>query len=129
MATKATPKNGAWRPRFLEVLAGTCNVRLACHAAGINRVTAYRTRARCPEFAAAWKAAEEDACDLLEAEAWKRARDSSDTLLIFLLKAHRPEKYAERLVILQKLAREVQEAPDGDLLKVLGYDAALSPHE
>jgi hypothetical protein len=42
-----------------------------------------------------WDEALEDACDILEAEAWKRARDKSDLLLIFLLKAHRPAKYRE----------------------------------
>ena len=32
---------------------------------------------------------------MLEKEAWRRALKQSDTLLIFLLKAHRPQKYRE----------------------------------
>jgi hypothetical protein len=33
----------------------------------------------------------------LEDEALRRAKDKSDTLLIFLLKARRPEKYKDRI--------------------------------
>jgi hypothetical protein len=35
--------------------------------------------------------------DALEDEALRRAKDKSDTLLIFLLKARRPEKYKDRV--------------------------------
>lgn len=84
-----------WVARFLEVFRDTGNVRLACHATGISRPTPFAYREKDPEFARAWKDAEEDACDLLEAEARKRARATSDTLMIFLLKAHRPEKYRD----------------------------------
>ena len=38
----------------------------------------------------------EDACDLLEEEARRRAMKDSDTLLISLLKPYRPAKCAER---------------------------------
>jgi hypothetical protein len=105
-ATDATPEKHAWAGRWLHVFRDTGNVRLACHAVGIERSTAYRHRAANLEFAKAWKDAEEDACDLLEAEARSRARKSSDTLMIFLLKAHRPEKYREKVTIehLQRFA-------------------------
>lgn len=93
--TETTLQKPAWVDRWLEVFRDTGNVRLACHACKIHRATPYQHREVSPEFAEAWKQAEEDACDLLEAEARKRARSSSDTLLIFLLKAHRPEKYRE----------------------------------
>ena len=42
-------------------------------------------------------AGRDDACDVLEVIAWRRANASSDLLLIFLLKAHRPEKYRETI--------------------------------
>lgn len=101
MATKATPQKkprrsaGEWRPVFLAALRNSGNVRAACHAAGIDRPKAYDHRDRDPAFAAAWATALEDACDTLEAMARKRAMDSSDLLLIFLLKAHRPAVYRE----------------------------------
>jgi hypothetical protein len=49
------------------------------------------------DFAAAWDEAIEEARDLLQAEAWQRALKRSDVLLIFLLKAYRPEKYGDRM--------------------------------
>ena len=94
--TGNTPlKRPNWCKRWLEVFRDTGNVRLACHAANVKRITAYHYRDADPEFAQEWTEAEEDACDRLEAIARQRAEKVSDTLLIFLLKAHRPEKYRE----------------------------------
>jgi hypothetical protein len=93
--TVKKPSAGEWRPAFLAALRNSGNVRAACKAAGVSRKTAYQHRESASEFKAAWDDAIEDACDILEAEAWQRGRKSSDTLLIFLLKAHRPEKYRE----------------------------------
>lgn len=50
-------------------------------------------------FAAQANDAIEAGMDELEDVARQRATDSSDTLLIFLLKARRPEKYRERHVV------------------------------
>jgi len=74
----------------------TGNVLLACHTAGISRTQAYRERAHSAAFAADWAAAEEDATDMLEAEARRRAMNSSDGLLMFLLRARRPSMYREQ---------------------------------
>ena len=94
--TKVTAKERRdWRPGFLTTFRQTGNVLLSCHAAGISRKTAYQTRQRNPAFAAEWAAAEEDATEALEAEARRRAMSTSDTLLIFLLKARRPAVYRE----------------------------------
>lgn len=105
--TKKTPKKRAvrqpgqsrldtsWHARFLEILGSTCNVTLAARGAGIIRNTAYVHYKALPEFAAAWDDAKEAAIEILEAEAWQRARKQSDTLMIFLLKAHKPDKYRE----------------------------------
>ncbi len=109
------------RTQFLEVLARTCNVTHAARSAGISRSRVYDIRMEDAEFAAAWDAAEEIAVDSLEGEARRRAlegidepivyqgeiqRDGdgkpvtikkySDTLAMFLLRSHRPEKYRER---------------------------------
>jgi predicted MPP superfamily phosphohydrolase len=88
-------KADEWRPIFLKVLRNTANVRAACEKAGVTRQAAYKSRNASEEFRAQWDEAIEDAVDVLEAVAQDRARKTSDTLLIFLLKAHRPDKYRE----------------------------------
>jgi len=84
-----------WRASFLTVLAKSANVSQACKKAGISRQAAYRAYDSDLEFQAQWDSALEEACDFLEKEAWRRALKQSDTLLMFLLKAHRPQKYRE----------------------------------
>jgi len=84
-----------WRKPFLTVLAKGANVSQAAKKAGISRQAAYRAYDTDLEFQAQWDSALEEACDVLEKEAWRRALKQSDTLLIFLLKAHRPQKYRE----------------------------------
>lgn len=111
------PKVSVWRPKFLDELRRTGNVSAAAEVAGIDRSTAYRSRENSQRFTADWEEALEEACDALELEARRRAVDGvdhpviyegeitdtykrySDTLLIFLLKAHRPEKFRERMDI------------------------------
>lgn len=110
-----------WTPQkeadFLLKLAETGNVARACRVAKINRSTAYLHRKDSEDFRAAWTEAVEIAVGLLEDEAWRRAREGvlepvyqggklvgkvhkySDTLLIFLLKAHNPAKYRENINI------------------------------
>lgn len=115
---KLTPKKATeWRPIFLRTLRNSGNVRAACTAAGVTRQAAYAARTNSAEFAAAWDEALEDAIDGLEAVATDRARKSSDTLLIFLLKAHRPEKYREtiRTVTLNMTPDDLQNLSDHDL--------------
>jgi len=126
--TNSTPKTK--KERWLTVFRDSGNVRLACFSVGIDRTLAYKWRERDPKFAEEWSQAEEDASDLLEAEALKRAKASSDTLLIFLLKARRPEKYREtvNLNLMHKFAKELEEKPDADLLQELGYDGPDSSH-
>ncbi len=110
---------------FLEELARTGNVSAAAKKAHHSRQDAYKERnpegkdqtgqLEAQEFAAAWEAALEVATDMLELEARRRAEQGtlepvfyqgevcgkvkkySDTLLIFLLKAHRPEKFRETI--------------------------------
>ena len=89
------PRTGDWQSAFLATLGITANVAGACRAAGVSRQAAYAARTRHPGFRAAWDEALADAVDTLEAVAWERARSSSDTLLIFLLKAHRRDLYGD----------------------------------
>jgi hypothetical protein len=118
----STPQRARpWQKGFLAVLRESGNVRLACDAAGIDRSTAYLRRQADGTFAAAWDSALDEAADLLEAEAWRRAHEGwdepvygrlpgkdagegqigivrkySDSLMQTLLKGHKPEKYRER---------------------------------
>lgn len=101
-----------WRPRFLEAYAKSGNVLASAQAAGVTRQWVYRYANAHPEFADAWHEAEQDAIDVLEAAARTRALSGSDTLIIFLLKALRPEKYRERVDVnvLREEARQIAAA-------------------
>lgn len=91
-------KNRAAMDLFIERLRSSGNVRAACGAAGVPRRTVYRWRKRFATFREEWDEALEDACDILEMEAWNRAlKKKSDRLLMFLLKAHRRHLYGDRL--------------------------------
>ena len=77
-------------------MAGGDSISKACQAAGIGRRTVYEWRGDDKKFAAEWEEAVETGTDVLEDEAIKRAKDGSDVLLIFMLKARRPEKFKDR---------------------------------
>lgn len=96
-----------------ELLENGGHVEKACRAAGVSRVTIGRYRDDDPEFAAAWENIQEYNVERLEAEVDRRALGwqeelvyqgektgqtitrYSDTLLMFRLKALRPEKYRD----------------------------------
>lgn len=100
---------------FCTALTETCNVGKACKAVDIARQTAYRWRDEIPAFAEAWDRAMRVGVSALEDEAHRRAFDGidkpivhqgvvmdtckeySDTLAIFLLKAHAPDKYRDNV--------------------------------
>lgn len=111
----AHPKKRA----MLAALALTGNVTAACQKAKVGRRTHYEWVADDEEYAAAVHEAMNEAGDRLEEEARRRAetgvvepvygrvgkdqdgkigtvRKYSDTLLIFLLKGAKPDKYRER---------------------------------
>ncbi len=81
------------RKAFLAALRRGATVAAAAGAAGVARSTAYAWRARDSRFAAAWDDAVEDGTDALEDVATRLAFAGNDRLLMFLLKARRPEKY------------------------------------
>lgn len=106
------------REKFLNRLRRTGNVSAAARAVGLSRSRAYEIRQRDAAFAAAWDDAEQEAVDLLESEARRRAAEGveqplvsggrlvrgddgkvvtvrryNDRLLEFLLRAHRPDKF------------------------------------
>lgn len=103
---------GTWKERFLTVFEDSMLVSEACRAAGIARSTSYRERKADAKFAAAWKEVEERAVEELEQIAYERARDGSDRLVEFLLKAKRPDTYRERLSIEDDRVKREREAAD-----------------
>lgn len=100
---------------FLERFTEAGTVQYAAALAGVGRRTVYEWLEADPIFAAEFKRAEEDVADKLEAEAIRRAcegidkpvyyqgqkvdtyKEKSDTLLIFLLKGQKPEKYGDKV--------------------------------
>lgn len=102
-----------WREIFLKALRQSPNVAAAARKAGYSRQWVYKLRQEDEDFAAAWDDAIGEAMDTAEGEIYRRAvrgvvrkvfykdqvidtvREYSDTLLIFMAKAHRPEVYRE----------------------------------
>ena len=71
-------------------------ITAGCLGANINRCTWYKWIKTDPEFETKVENAKEEVTDGLEQVAITRAKGGSDTLLIFLLKGNRPDKYKER---------------------------------
>lgn len=113
-AERAAERTRAAQDRFLEAFATCGNVSLAAECAGVGRRTVYGWANSDAAFQDAMSDAREQAVDALEAEARRRAlqgverpvfqkgskvgsvTEYSDRLLEVLLKANRPEKYADR---------------------------------
>lgn len=85
----------------------------------MDRTHAYVHKKENPEFAAAWEEAIQQAVDILEAEAWQRARKQSDVLMIFLLKAHKPEKYRENVHLHHSGKIDVTRLSDEELKQIV----------
>lgn len=94
MATARTTQHK--KNLFLQAYVETGTITHAAQAAGIGRRTHYNWLDEDEDYAVAFADAEQAAMDMLEGEARRRGFAGSDTLLIFLLKGGRPEKYADR---------------------------------
>ena len=117
METITSTKEKHWRLKFLDGLRMHGMVTQAAMEAGIHRNTAYFERQHDPAFAQEWADALDRGVDMLEDTAKKRAYEGSDVLLIFLLKAHRPQKYRDtlRTVTLNLNPDDLQNLSDDDL--------------
>lgn len=110
-----TPKpRRNWKPAWLEAFQREGTVSAACLAARVGRTTVYEARDD-EAFAQAWDDIEAETTDRMEREAFRRAveghesdiffrdqvigteRKYSDTLLIFMLKARKPQVYRENV--------------------------------
>ncbi len=109
------------KARFLRAYSETGNIYRACVDANVDRRTIYKWQEHDDQFALAMRQAEIEAIERLEEEARRRAYDGvvrekgvyyqgarvgsaivteySDSLLMFLLKGLKPEKYKERLEV------------------------------
>ena len=119
-----TEKTRHSRALFLEHLRQSANVTASADFALVDRSTVYRWREEDAAFALAWADTLEAATDALEAEARRRAMDGveeyltgkdglirdsdgrpvmqrrySDTLMVQLLRAHRPDKFRDRSTV------------------------------
>ena len=139
-----TPRKD-WKPAFIEALRATGNVTRAAQYAGRSRNQAYHVRRHSEDFAAQWDEALEEGTDLLEAEARRRAVTGidkpvyykgevvgsitkySDRLLMFLLRAHRPQKFRDGGKVKQTGATDVGVDRDREkaILEKLDRMAAL----
>jgi len=115
--TKMPPPSAVQKmEKLIACLREYGNPTRAAQAAGITRRKAYHWRQMYPGFAKAWSIAMAMAIDDLEEEARRRAfsgvlkpagwykgvaggrvREYSDNLLMFLLKAYRPDKFKDRI--------------------------------
>lgn len=114
-AQRQAAQTAQLKKRVLEAYAECGTVTYAARTAGVGRRTIYDWLEHDPDFARDFDEAGEEAVDSLEKEARRRALDGvvepvgfhqgvageyvrrySDTLLIFLLKGARPEKYKDR---------------------------------
>ena len=112
---RPTKRTAVREKKFLAALDRGVSVGGAAFEAGLARSTACEWRAADAAFAALWDAAVEAGTDALEDEARRRAflgvktpvhyggkkigdiRKYSDALLMFMLRARRPETYRERI--------------------------------
>lgn len=138
--TLRTTEKGDWRVVFLTELAANGNVGRAAKKARVARSFVYARRQNDAEFAAAWDEALDTAIDAMEYEGWRRSikgtlkpvfykgdevgaiREYSDTLLIFFLKAARPEKYRERYDMRHSGSIDVRNMTDDELRAIIDED-------
>jgi hypothetical protein len=115
---------------YLEALSVTGIINYAAAAARVARSTVYYWLGDDPDFARRHEEAITESTERMEQEAWRRAtqgvekpvyykgeqvgsiREHSDTLLIFMLKARKPETYRERVDVDAKVRQQLTLAPD-----------------
>lgn len=132
MATSPTVRSK--KERFLEAYAEIGTITHAARAAGVDRHSHQYWLKTDPEYVEAFRAAETAVADMLEKEAIRRASEGvtravyhkgeivgyeqhySDTLLIFLLKGHKPDKFKDR----HQVTAEVTHRDDSDFDRAVG---------
>ena len=85
------------KKRFLEVFGETCNMSTSAESLDIPRSTVYYWLRSDPQFKEHFDQARLDGAEVLEDVAIKRATDTSDRLISFLLKSYRPERFGDKI--------------------------------
>lgn len=125
--TAFTPKK---QETFIEELRKGKSVAAAAEMVCVSRQTVYLRRNADPAFADEWDTAIEIGTDRLEDTALKRAEDGSDTLLIFLLKARRPEKFKDRFESHTTVTHRFTDLDDKEIdAEIIGMMATLGPQK
>lgn len=101
------------KEEICEAIKLTGNITKACDMCNVSKTAAYDHKEIDPIFSKAWDQAVEDSIELMEAEARRRAVEGvlepvyyqgvvvgevlkySDTLLMFMIKGAKPEKYRD----------------------------------
>lgn len=138
--SRRTPEKA--REDWLEQFEKLGTVMRACKAAKVGRSTVYEWKQKFEEFALGWADIEEATTEAMEREAYRRAVEGtvkplvsagkhvtnvteySDTLLIFMLKSRRPERYRDNFKVeysgrIEHSVTELEGMSDADLLKRL----------
>ena len=123
---------------FLDAYSNLGNITAAAEVANVARADHYLWVKDDPQYLADFAAAEETAIQVMEREAHRRAvlgvekpvyqgghlvgsvQEYSDTLLIFLLKGKRPERYRERF--------DIQLSPS-ETMKRIAAEAGMEPEQ
>jgi hypothetical protein len=142
-----------WKPAWLEAFRELGMVSAACKKVDVGRRTVYNARVD-EDFAAAWDEIEHETTEAMETEAYRRAVEGvsepvvsagkhvtdvqkySDTLLIFMLKARKPETYRDNVKIEhsgQIDGKHTIEIPDtkdrrDEVREILSRSGALNGH-
>jgi len=119
----------AWQSVFLSSFSQCGNITKSSGDAGVTRQAVFYAYKRHPDFRVLYDEAKEQSIEVLEDVARKRATDSSDNLLIFLLKAMRPEVYREVVrneninvnmnANLEKLDKQLTDSQIDELLEIV----------
>jgi hypothetical protein len=138
----------AWQEPFLDALSRNGIVTNACKVVNIGNRTAYDERHRNAAFAKKWEDAVRSSGDSAEAEAWRRAvlgwdepvfqggkqvgivRKHSDTLLLAVLKARKPDEYGDRIKVdvteaARRIAKQRGATPEEEEAAVAEAEAIL----
>jgi transposase-like protein len=89
------------RKAVLLALSGGASVTATAQRTGVSKSAIQSWRNDDAVFSRECESAMDSGTDLLEDEAFRRARETSDVLLIFLLKGRRPGIYNRKTLVLE----------------------------
>lgn len=106
---------------FITAYQQCATITGAAAAVGVHRSQHYSWLDKDPWYVDQFEHAEQSVVDMLESEAVRRAIAGSDTLLIFLLKGLRPDRYQQRTSVEVKQHTDAGQLVEQARAKVLQY--------